>query len=932
MADKFGLKIGVEGEKEFKSALADINRSFKVLGSEMKLVKSQFDSNDKSVEAITARNNVLNKQIDAQKEKIATLKAALDNAASSFGENDKRTQNWQVQLNNAEAALNDMEGELKENNKALETTEDNLEDTTKDADKFGDEVEDAGKQSDDAKGKFSKLGSTVKSVGKALTASIAAIGAAAVASGKKLWDMANQTAETGDKIDKNSQKIGISAESYQKWDYVFQRCGADVNNLQSGMKKLSGVITDAANGSDSAQAKLSAVGLSIEDLNGKSQDEQLSIVVSALQKMEAGAGRTAAANGLLGKSAVDMAAVLNMSAKETEALKKEAEDYGMVMSNDAVAASAAFEDSLTKMKGTISGLKNRMMGELLPGLTSITDGFSDLVAGNKEAGEEIKKGVSSVIESVSGMIPQAIELLNIIIQAVLENAPAIISALATGIIDALPTLVPVVGQVITQLVTTLLELLPQLVESGVQVIVSLAQGIGESLPTLIPKIVEVILKIVETIVSNIGSIVSAGVQIILGLVQGIISAIPVIVKQIPVILESIITALIEALPVLIDGVVQLINMLVEALPDIIAAIIEALPTILELIINAIVELLPVVIEGITSIITGIVNALPDLIVMIVEALPDLLDTIITALIELLPTLIQAILDCLPTLIEGLIELVLGIVKALPKIIKSLLKALPKMIKSIVTAIVECLPQLIQGAIDLIIGLVEHLPEIIIGLIEALPDIIEAVITGLIECLPQLIEGAIQLVIGLVKAIPKIIVGLIKAIPKIITSLVSAFGKGIKKFVEIGGNLIKGIWEGISNAAKWLWDQISGFFGGIVDGIKNFFGIHSPSALFRDQIGKNMALGIGEGFKDEMNAVADDMQDAIPTDFDTQVQTTVNTDTLSGTNALGRVINSFYNTFTFGEVHINSDFDIETVAHKVSDVIAADIMTKGGAYT
>ena len=63
MADNFGLKIGVEGEKEFKKALADINQSFKVLGSEMKLVSSQFDKNDKSVQALSARNNVLNKEI-----------------------------------------------------------------------------------------------------------------------------------------------------------------------------------------------------------------------------------------------------------------------------------------------------------------------------------------------------------------------------------------------------------------------------------------------------------------------------------------------------------------------------------------------------------------------------------------------------------------------------------------------------------------------------------------------------------------------------------------------------------------------------------------------------------------------------------------------------------------------------------------------------
>ena len=115
MAENFGLKIGVEGEKDFKRALSDINSSFKVLGSEMKLVESQFGKNDTSVSGLTARNEVLNKQIETQKEKIATLKAALENSATSFGENDKRTKAWQTQLNNAEAALNDMERELKEN-------------------------------------------------------------------------------------------------------------------------------------------------------------------------------------------------------------------------------------------------------------------------------------------------------------------------------------------------------------------------------------------------------------------------------------------------------------------------------------------------------------------------------------------------------------------------------------------------------------------------------------------------------------------------------------------------------------------------------------------------------------------------------------------------------------------------------------------------
>jgi len=81
MSNDFGLRIGLDSEKEFKNALRNINRSFKVLGSEMELVSAQFDKNDKSVEALTARKEVLGKEIDSQNKKIETLRAALDNAA-----------------------------------------------------------------------------------------------------------------------------------------------------------------------------------------------------------------------------------------------------------------------------------------------------------------------------------------------------------------------------------------------------------------------------------------------------------------------------------------------------------------------------------------------------------------------------------------------------------------------------------------------------------------------------------------------------------------------------------------------------------------------------------------------------------------------------------------------------------------------------------
>ena len=104
----FGLRIGIEGEQAFRKSLSEINQSFKVLGSEMKLVESEFGKNENSVQSLTSKNEVLTKQIDAQKDKIKTLRKALENASDSFGENDRRTQQWAVQLNNAQAELNGM--------------------------------------------------------------------------------------------------------------------------------------------------------------------------------------------------------------------------------------------------------------------------------------------------------------------------------------------------------------------------------------------------------------------------------------------------------------------------------------------------------------------------------------------------------------------------------------------------------------------------------------------------------------------------------------------------------------------------------------------------------------------------------------------------------------------------------------------------------
>ena len=118
--DNFGLKIGVEGEREFKNSIREINSLFKILKSEMNLVTSAFKGNASSMDSLTSKSSILKREIESQKEKITILKSALDNASKSFGESDKRTQAWVTKLNYAEAELNNMEHELKDVNSQLE--------------------------------------------------------------------------------------------------------------------------------------------------------------------------------------------------------------------------------------------------------------------------------------------------------------------------------------------------------------------------------------------------------------------------------------------------------------------------------------------------------------------------------------------------------------------------------------------------------------------------------------------------------------------------------------------------------------------------------------------------------------------------------------------------------------------------------------------
>ncbi|MBV1759416.1 MAG: phage tail protein [Dethiosulfatibacter sp.] len=646
----FGLKIGVEGEKEFKNSLRDINQTFKVLGSEMNLVTSQFDKQDKSIKAITARNEVLNKEIDAQKNKVSTLEAALKNAAESFGENDKRTKAWQIQLNNANADLNKMEKELDDNNKALDAASDGFDDAGKEADRFGDEIKDSAKVADDSGGKFEKLGSVMKGVAAGIGVAMAAIGTAAVTAGKKLFDMANDAAAAGDEIDKASQRIGLSRQGYQEWDYVLSQNGASISSLENGMKKLNNTVDDAINGSSSATEKFQRLGISMSDLEGKSREEVFEMTIKGLQGISDEGEKAAIANDLLGTSSVELGALLNQTAESTDALKNKASELGLVMSDESVDAAVNYTDAMDNLTRSFAGVKNNITSQLLPGFTMILDGLTGLITGQEGAAEQLKEGARQTVEQIAVILPQILDVVTGLIAAIAEVAPDLILALVSGILDNLPTLIEAATNIIMTIVGGLIEALPQitdgalqlvltlvdgiitnlpaLVEAALVMIVTLATGLGDALPELIPSIVEAVILIATTLINNLDLVLDAAFQIVSGLAMGLLNSLPTLIQSLPQIINSIITFITSNLPKLIEMGVQLTIQLGMGLIRAIPQIVAQLPQIIMSIVTGLARGIPSILEVGRNIARGLWDGIASMIGWLGEKVKNMVNGIV----------------------------------------------------------------------------------------------------------------------------------------------------------------------------------------------------------------------------------------------------------------------------------------------------------------
>ena len=716
MADNFGLKIGLEGEKEFKKALADINQSFKVLGSEMKVVQSQFDKNDDSVEALTARNQVLGKEIDAQKKKIETLRKALENASTSFGENDRRTQQWQIQLNNAQAALNNMERELDQNQRAIDSMGDEMRDAAQQTDKFGDEIDDAADKTDKASGKLEKVGSVLKGLAVTAGAAVAAAGAALAGLTKSFLDLAESTREYREdqaKLDAAFTTAGFTAEQAgEAYTGFYAILGEEDRSVEAvnHLAKLCSTEEELAQWTDIAAGVWATFGDSLP-IEGLTEAANETAKTGTITGQLADALNWAGVNEEAFQSALDgCSSEQERAALITDTLnglyQEAAENYktlnGDVM--EAQRAQALLTDAYAQLGAiaepimtTLKTMAADVLTAMIPFVSLMGEGLQGVLNGTAGAAETFAEGISGLVsvlmEKLSTIVPVIGEAILASLPVLLEAGVNIIATIVTGIVNALPQLAAAALSIVLQLVTSLTELAPQLLQAAMQVVATLASGIASALPQLVPTIVQMVVQICQTLIANLPLILDAALQLVTGLAQGILNALPVLIAALPEIINGIVTFLLNSIPQIIETGIQLLTSLVAALPEIITAIVAAIPQIIEGIITAVLNSIPQIIQA------GI-----DLLVSLIQALPQIITTIVAAIPQIITGIVNALINSIPQIIQAGVELLVSLIANLPTIIVEIVKAVPQIITGIVSALGQGVSQIAEVGANLVRGL------------------------------------------------------------------------------------------------------------------------------------------------------------------------------------------------------------------------------------
>ena len=383
-------KVKMDGEKEYRAALAQINAGLKNLGAEMRATEQDFADNADSVEALTQKNDVLERTILTQREKVEKLKEVVADATETYKEADKRTIDWKTSLIEAETKLKQMQRALDDNNTALEEAKNATDNLSGEMDDFGqqtnsaaekvtdaaDDIGTMGQKAGDAQRETMGLGSTVDQLTNklgfslpeglkktmdgisdvdlktaALVGSFAGVAAAIVGVEKKLVSLTTEAGASAKELLVLSEVTGQSTDELQEFDYMSKFLGVSTDQLSDGLKEITNKMQEARDGSADAADAFGRLGVRVTDSRGELRDasDVFYEVIDALGEMRNKTERDATAMDLLSESARNFNPLINRGSEVLKAYAEEAHNTGYVLSEDTLKALTQVDDAYQHM-------------------------------------------------------------------------------------------------------------------------------------------------------------------------------------------------------------------------------------------------------------------------------------------------------------------------------------------------------------------------------------------------------------------------------------------------------------------------------------------------------------------------------------------------------------------------------------------------------
>ena len=620
MAYDIGARLGIEGEKAFKDSLKAVNAQIKALGAEMTAVTASFLKNadsqqslaaknevlNRSIEATRSKTEILNKEIASQKEKLDSLGQALDKAAKEFGENSsealkaqnaynsqaKKVNDLAAQLNKAEAELASMTNAVEENSRAMEGSGQSMDELADGVKRAGDSMEDAGKAGLSFGDilKANVLSDVIMAGARKLADALRSVADAALDLGRQSLEGFSQFEQLSGGI---KTLFGTEAASLEEYA---QSVGKSANEVSGEYERLLASQQTVFSNADKA---FQTAGLSANEY----METVTSFSASLIQGL---GGDTEAAAQLADQAIIDMADNANKMGTDMESIQNAYQGFAkrnFDMLDNLKLGYGGTQAEMVRLindsgilNETISNLDNVSFDQMIQAIHAVqTDmGITGTTAKEaastiegstnsmKAAWENLVTGIARDDADLAGLMTNFTESLGVAADNVLPRVETILSGMGTlleqlgvqigeqapqMIEEILPSMIDAGGELLEGIVSGISNALPGLSAAALEILDTLVSGISDALPDLVPASVSMVSELTEAAIDNVGMLVDAAIEIVTSLADGLIESLPTLIEKAPVIISDLVDSIVENVPKLLSAAAEIVGELVVGIID-----------------------------------------------------------------------------------------------------------------------------------------------------------------------------------------------------------------------------------------------------------------------------------------------------------------------------------------------------------------------------